>query len=272
MEERIQELEIQLKYLQEVQAGSAQGNAELSEDGPLLNTVALERERVVYLQQDPPQVQSAAPALRQALRHCQSMEAVVNSAEAHNIRVQGIGGEESTDDTIDEWVQGHRESLEMAYDQVQQRLATRRRQRDQRYKSQVHDPGLKEGQLVYIRNHSVKGRNKIQDTWDSTPYRVVQQPDHQGAVYSVVPASQDGPVRRVHRTELRRVPGEEGIQDRQDANHDSEGELVEDEDDPPYSELLLLETDGSGAEGPSGVGVDAPEVEEALDSMEETEE
>ncbi|KAJ8367144.1 hypothetical protein AAFF_G00330610 [Aldrovandia affinis] len=180
MEERTQELEIQLKYLQEVRAGSAQGNAELSEDGPVPNTVALERERVVYLQQDPPQVQSAAPALRQALRHCQTMEAVVNSAEAHNIRVQGIGGEESTDDTIDEWVQGHRESLEMAYDQVQQRLATRRRQRDQRYKSQVHDPGLKEGQLVYTRNHSVKGRNKIQDTWDSTPYRVVQQPDHQG--------------------------------------------------------------------------------------------
>ncbi|KAJ8411330.1 hypothetical protein AAFF_G00173360 [Aldrovandia affinis] len=242
MEERIQELEIQLKYLQEVQAGSAQGNAELSEDGPLPNTVALERERVVYLQKDPPQVQSAAPALRQALRHCQSMEAVVNSAEAHNIRVQdqkrrwprhlsqvtyaynttvhqSTGGEESTDDTIDEWVQGHRESLEMAYDQVQQRLATRRRQRDQ---------------------------------------RVVQQPDHQGAVYSVVPASQDGPVRRVHRMELRRVPGEEGIQDRQAANHDSEGELVEDEDDPPYSELLLLETDGSGAEGPSGSIVGSP--------------
>ncbi|KAJ8407241.1 hypothetical protein AAFF_G00278150 [Aldrovandia affinis] len=207
MEERIQELEIQLKYLQEVQAGSAQGNAELSEDGPVPNTVALERERVVYLQQD----RAAAPAAR-------------------------------------------------------------RRQRDQRYKSQVHDPGLKEGQLVYTRNHSVKGRNKIQDTWDSTPYRVVQQPDHQGAVYSVIPASQDGPVRRVHRTELRRVPGEEGIQDRQAANHDSEGELVEDEDDPPYSELLLLETDGSGAEGPSGVGVDAPEVEEVSDSMEETEE
>ncbi|KAJ8390487.1 hypothetical protein AAFF_G00102840 [Aldrovandia affinis] len=81
MEERIQELEIQLKYLQEVQAGSAQGNAELSEDGPVPNTVALERERVVYLQQDP---------LRQALRHCQTMEAVVNSAEAHNIRVQGV--------------------------------------------------------------------------------------------------------------------------------------------------------------------------------------
>ncbi|KAJ8362049.1 hypothetical protein AAFF_G00400080 [Aldrovandia affinis] len=52
MEERIQELEIQLKYLQEVRAGSAQGNAELSEDGPVPNTVALERERVVYLQQD----------------------------------------------------------------------------------------------------------------------------------------------------------------------------------------------------------------------------
>ena len=48
MEERIQELEVQVKYLQEVRAGSAQGSAEL----PSFNPVAPERERVVYLQQD----------------------------------------------------------------------------------------------------------------------------------------------------------------------------------------------------------------------------
>ena len=48
MEERVQELEVQVKYLQEVRAGSAQGTVEL----PDSNSVAPERERVVYLQQD----------------------------------------------------------------------------------------------------------------------------------------------------------------------------------------------------------------------------
>ncbi len=64
---------------------------------------------------------------------------------------------------------------------------------------------LQEGLLVYTYNHAVKGRNKIQDTWDSTLYRVVQQPREWGAPYSIVPVNQDGPVRQVHRTELRSV-------------------------------------------------------------------
>lgn len=188
----------------------------------------------------------------------------------------GIGGEELADDTMEEWVQEHHESLEAAYDQVQQRLTTRRRQRDQRYKSQVRDTGLREGQLVYTRNHSVKGRNKIQDTWDPTPYRVVRQPEEQGVVYSIAPASQDGPVRQVHRTELRSVPGgaDNETQDQQPVNHESKGELVEDEDDPQVSGVLIPERAGSGDEASSELGLSAPEVDASLDtasdSMEES--
>ena len=70
----------------------------------------------------------------------------------------------------------------------------------------MRDPSVSEGDLVYVRNHGVKGRNKIQDVWEPTPYRVVRCPPERGVVYSITPAVQDGPVRQVHRTELRGMP------------------------------------------------------------------
>lgn len=118
----------------------------------------------------------------------------------------GVSQEDAGLGTAEEWVQEHCESLEAAYGNVRQRLTARRHQRDQRYLAQVNDPGLEEGDLVYTRNHAVKGRNKTQDAWDSTLYQVVRQPHEQGVVYSIAPVGQEGPVRQVHRTELRIVP------------------------------------------------------------------
>lgn len=118
----------------------------------------------------------------------------------------GIGEEDAGVGTVEEWVQEHHESLEGAYDHVQQRLTAKRQRRDQRHLGRVNDPVLQEGDLVYTRNHSVKGRNKIQDAWDPTLYRVVRRPQEQGVVYSIAPVHQEGPVRQVHRTELRRAP------------------------------------------------------------------
>ncbi len=120
--------------------------------------------------------------------------------------VLGVEAEEEGESSVEEWVREHQELLEGAYDHVRRRLESRRQLRDQSHESKVTDTGIEEGVLVYTRNHAVKGRNKIQDTWDSTLYRVVQQPKEWGAPYSIVPVNQDGPVRQVHRTELRSVP------------------------------------------------------------------
>ena len=55
---------------------------------------------------------------------------------------------------------------------------------------------------VYLRNHAVKGRNKIQDAWDSKVYRVVSR---QGTnhVYVVEPAGGFGEQRTINRAEIR---------------------------------------------------------------------
>lgn len=72
-----------------------------------------------------------------------------------------------------------------------------RQHRDQKRKDQVKDPSLGEGDIVYVRNNGMKGRNKIQDVWDSTPYRVVQCPPERGVVYSITPVDKGGPVWQV---------------------------------------------------------------------------
>lgn len=105
--------------------------------------------------------------------------------------------------TTEEWVRRHQETLRVVHDHVRQQLQTQAERRNQKHNQQVTDPGLEEGQLVYLRNHQVRGRNKIQDLWHPCLYKVVQRPQGLGSVYTVAPVHQDGPVRRVHRTELK---------------------------------------------------------------------
>lgn len=61
------------------------------------------------------------------------------------------------------------------------------------------------GTLVYLRNHQVRGRNKIQDHWDPRVYRVVRRLEEKGVVYSVIPTYQDGPVQQIHRSQMRKA-------------------------------------------------------------------
>ena len=122
----------------------------------------------------------------------------------------GADKEAPCGETPEEWVQKHQHSLKGVHEHVRQQLEAKAERRNQEHNQKVTDPGLEEGQLVYLRNHQVRGRNKIQDLWHHHIYRVVNQPQGQGAVYTIIPVDQDGPVRRVHRTELRSVPKGEG--------------------------------------------------------------
>lgn len=101
------------------------------------------------------------------------------------------------------WVQEHQERLQVAYAQVRERIQERVSRRDQRHSPRVNDKGFKEGELVYLKNHSSLGRNKIQDVWSPCLYKVTSAPEDQGVVYSVAPVSQESPVKQVHRTEMR---------------------------------------------------------------------
>ena len=110
-------------------------------------------------------------------------------------------------DTLEEWVQTHQESVKLTQEHVRQKSEEQARQRNQNHNARVNDAGVEEGQLVYLRNH-VQGRNKIQDHWNANVFRVTRSPSGTGVVYTVAPLD-GGPIRHVHRSELRAVP--EGV-------------------------------------------------------------
>ena len=70
------------------------------------------------------------------------------------------------------------------------------------YDRHARELPLSDGERVYLRNHAVKGRNKIQDAWNSRVFRVISR---QGTnhVYVVEPADGFGEPRTVNRAEIR---------------------------------------------------------------------
>ena len=111
-------------------------------------------------------------------------------------------GAEDTDQPQIDWLAAHKERLRDAYlkagEQLRHHADTRKAASDKR----SFDPPVEKGQFVYLRSHP-KGRNKIQDAWDPTLYRVENVPGPDGVVYTVVPAHSNGPAKRVHRTLMR---------------------------------------------------------------------
>lgn len=132
-----------------------------------------------------------------------------------------LGSDMGEAEAVEDWVQDHQASLKGVYEHVRQRMEEQAVKRNQRHNERANDQGLEEGQLVYLRNHA-KGRAKIQDHWDPCVYKVVKG---QGAVYSVTPVNDMGPVRQVHRTELRAIPEGRGQQDEGELSGQSEAEL-----------------------------------------------
>ncbi len=62
----------------------------------------------------------------------------------------------------------------------------------------VYCSAVEVGQYVYLR-YRPPGRNKIQDAWSFTMYKVVEV---QGSIYAVQPI-EGGPIKRVHRSNIR---------------------------------------------------------------------
>lgn len=101
--------------------------------------------------------------------------------------------------SIHSWVVEHRRQLQIAFEGARERLKAaadrRKTQHDLQY--------LSEGQLVYLRDHVVRGRHKIQDLWSSVIYQVVRSPEEGGVVYAIAPVTDLSKVRRVHHSLLK---------------------------------------------------------------------
>ncbi|KAK3735482.1 hypothetical protein QZH41_005034, partial [Actinostola sp. cb2023] len=117
-----------------------------------------------------------------------------------------LGAEEDVEDEIqNDWLATHMSRLRDAYLKAGEHLEQAAERRKKASDQTAFDDPLEIGQLVYLRN-KVKGRNKIQDSWSPTLYRVIGVPDKDGAAYTVQLYKGDAEPRKVSRSFMRKCP------------------------------------------------------------------
>uniref|UniRef100_A0A8C6UTV1 Gypsy retrotransposon integrase-like protein 1 n=1 Tax=Neogobius melanostomus TaxID=47308 RepID=A0A8C6UTV1_9GOBI len=113
--------------------------------------------------------------------------------------------EEPRSGEVQGWVAEHQERLRLAFGCARERLLAAANRRKERYDQWVRHAPLFVGQRVYLRDHSFRGRHKIQDLWSSVVHQVVGAPSGEGTVYTVAPVHDLHRVRNVHRNMLKAV-------------------------------------------------------------------
>lgn len=116
----------------------------------------------------------------------------------------GRGNATSTTDlNMDRWIELHSEKLQFAYDRAKAEIQSNEDNRKRRHEAGKVDSELQIGDLVYLRNRGIKGRDKIQDKWRTEVYVIVGKP--YPSVYSVQLENSDSVIKNVNRLELKPV-------------------------------------------------------------------
>ncbi|RXN04374.1 Transposon Ty3-I Gag-Pol poly [Labeo rohita] len=71
-------------------------------------------------------------------------------------------------------------SCELRFEGACERLDAAANRRKARHDLPVREAALKDGQLVYLHDYSMRGRCKIQDLWSSVVYQVMRVPKECG--------------------------------------------------------------------------------------------
>ncbi|KAK7909994.1 hypothetical protein WMY93_014678 [Mugilogobius chulae] len=103
------------------------------------------------------------------------------------------------------WILEHRRRLQVALGNAKERMRAAAEQRKERADRHAEWEVLPVGQAVYLRDHSHRGRAKIQDAWAPEMFKVVRAPEPGGVVYAVAPQARAAEVRHVHRSMLKPV-------------------------------------------------------------------
>ncbi|KAJ7990685.1 hypothetical protein DPEC_G00302960 [Dallia pectoralis] len=115
-----------------------------------------------------------------------------------HLPVDALLGRDSEVENPQDWLVVHQRRLKDAHARAREYSDQKAEARIAAYSDKVYCPPIEMGRSVYLRNRPL-GRNKIQDAWSSTPYRVI---DIRDTTYTVEPV-EGGPVRRVNRVDLR---------------------------------------------------------------------
>ena len=97
------------------------------------------------------------------------------------IHVLLVGDEDIDENTID-WLTAHQTRLRDAYQRAGEHLKHQAQKPREHHSAIEYDIPIHIGQLVYLQNQ-VRGRKRVQDTWDSTPHSIVA--DYLGSVYTI---------------------------------------------------------------------------------------
>lgn len=102
-----------------------------------------------------------------------------------------------------EWIVEHQERLDQAFKLASARTENEALRRQTRHNAKATDTSIPVGARVFLRNR-VQGRNKMQDVWDATPYKVTKRLST-GNTYLVVPLEasiEEKESRTIHRNDI----------------------------------------------------------------------
>ena len=92
--------------------------------------------------------------------------------------------------------------LEFAYNLAAKESEETGQRYKEHYDSKVRFSKLEVGDRVLVRNVSLRGKHKLGDKWERTPYKVIEIPDSNLPVFKVQKENNQGPVKTLHRNLL----------------------------------------------------------------------